>query len=71
MTDHPAKISPIGGKHRSASSLLAEVMNDPKMVKCVVVTLNDAGDFGMAHYEMTRAEMTFAAATLVKWALED
>lgn len=64
------KITPIGGRHRSARSLLAEVMNDPDMVKCVVVTLSEDGDVGVAHFEMTRAEITYAAAVIQRMAFE-
>ena len=33
-----SKVTPIGGVHKSASSLLAEIMNDLDVEKCVVVT---------------------------------
>ena len=65
-----SKITPIGGVHRSARSLLAEVMNDPHMVKCIVITMNEAGDLGWGSFEITRAEMTYAAAFINRMAFD-
>jgi hypothetical protein len=66
-----SKIAPIGGVHRSARSLLAEVMNDPYMVKCIVITMNEAGEIGWGHFETTRAEMTYAAAFINRMAFDE
>lgn len=65
------KIAPIGGTHRSARSLLAEIMNHPNMKRCVVVTIAEDGSLGWGHYEMTGAELTYAAALLNRLAFGD
>ncbi len=64
-------ITPIGGAHRSAKSLLAEVMNDPGLEKCVVMTIDKEGNGGIAQFEMTRAEMCYAAAVIVREAFSE
>ena len=66
-----SKVTPIGGVHRSARSLLAEVMNDPGLAKCVVITLDKDGNIGWGHFEMSRAEMTYAAATINRMAFDE
>ena len=66
-----SKITPIGGKHRSARSLLAEVMNDANVTRCVVVTFDADGNVGWGHYEVSRGEMTYAAALLTRIAFDD
>lgn len=66
-----SKIVPLGGAHRSAKSLLAQVMNDPELDKCVVVTISKNGDIGIAHFEMTRAEMCYAAAVITRHTFGD
>jgi hypothetical protein len=63
-------VVPMGGRHKSASSLLAEIMNDPTLAKVVVFTIDHDGDGLVAHYEMTRAELTFAAARIQRFAFE-
>lgn len=40
------KIVPIGGKHRSARSMLAEVMDDPGLDKCWVISMDKDGNIG-------------------------
>ncbi len=69
--DRSSKIVPLGGKHRSAKSLLAEVMNDPNMEKVVLVTLSADGGIGWAHFEMSRAEMAWAGLVLQRLAFDD
>ena len=58
------KIVPLGGRHMSPGSMLAEIMNDERVEKCVVVTILKDGDIGTAQYEMTVAEMCYAAALI-------
>ncbi len=65
------KVTPIGGRHRSAISLLAEVMNDPDMDRCIVLTFRRGGDIGWGHYEVTQAETTYAAALLNRLAFDE
>lgn len=65
------KIVPIGGAHKSARSLLAEVMNDEGMVKVVLVTLSQDGEAGFAQYGLTRAEMAWAAAVVHRHIFDD
>jgi hypothetical protein len=67
----PNKIVPIGGKHMSAASLLAEIMNDPEVERLVIVTFLTDGDCGTAQFETTRAELCYAAALIQKMAFED
>lgn len=66
-----SNIVPLGGSHRSAKSLLAEVMNDPGLARCVVITFAEDGGVGWGHFEMTRAEMTYAAALINRIAFEE
>jgi hypothetical protein len=66
-----AKIVPLGGHHRSARSMLAEVMNDPNLDRCVVITFGKDDGVGWGHYEVSRAEMTYAAALLQRLAFDD
>lgn len=63
-------VTPIGGTHRSARSLLAEIMSDDEVVKCVVVVIRKDGNIGHAHYEMSRAEMAYAGTLLGHLAFE-
>lgn len=65
------KIVPIGGSHRSAKSMLAEVMNDPDLERCIVVSIGKGGGIGWGHYEMSRAEMTYAAALIQRLAFDE
>lgn len=53
------------------SSLLAEIMADPDVEKCIVVTLLKNGDTGTAHYEMSIADMCYAAALIQRIAFEE
>lgn len=64
-------IVPLGGRHQSARSLLAEIMNDPELEKVVLVAYQRNGDSMVAHYQCTRAELTFAAATIERFAFDD
>jgi hypothetical protein len=60
------KITPIGGQHRSASSLLAEVMNDPSVKKVIVFTLDGAGSLSFGHFDCTHEEIAFASVVLAR-----
>jgi hypothetical protein len=46
--DSGNKITPLGGKHKSASSLLAEIMNDPAAKRVVVFTFDGEGTMRLA-----------------------
>lgn len=48
------KIIPIGGEHRSAPSLLAEIMNDPNLRSVVVVSFLDDGTTAFSHFNVSR-----------------
>jgi len=65
------KVVPLGGKHKSVSSLLAEIISDVEIEKCVIVALRKDGEAWTAHYEMTRADMCYAAALLQRLAFEE
>jgi hypothetical protein len=65
------KIVPIGGRHMSPASMLAEIMNDEMVEKCVVVTILKDGDIGTAQYEMTVSDMCYAAALIQRIAFEE
>ena len=62
------KIVSLGGRHRSAQSLLAEAMNDPGLDHVVIVAFSKDGDYGVSHYEMTRERMCFAAELIKRLA---
>jgi hypothetical protein len=51
MTD--SKVVPLGGKHQSASSLLAEIMNDPTAKRVAVFTFDGEGKMSFAHFDCT------------------
>lgn len=71
MSKDEGKIAPIGGVHRSAKSLLAEAMNSPGLMKAWVVTMDENGDIGLGHYEMTRAETAYIGTLLQRFAFGD
>ena len=56
------KIVPLGGKHRSAKSMLAEIMNDPDMASCVVFTFDGKGNMGFGQFGVSSQEMAFASS---------
>jgi hypothetical protein len=64
------KVIPLGGKHKSASSLLAEIMNDPKVKRVVVFTFDGEGNMSFAHFDCTRSEMAYASVIAAKHAAE-
>ena len=64
------KIVPIGGKHRSASSLLAEVMNDPDVKRVVIFAFDDHGAMSFAHFGCKRSEMAYASVIAAQHAAE-
>lgn len=51
------KITPIGGVHRSARSLLAEIMNDPQLSGVAVFATTTDGCLKTGHFEIKCAEM--------------
>jgi hypothetical protein len=65
-----SKVVPLGGKHKSASSLLAEVMNDPTTKRVVLFTFDGEGNMSFAHFECTRSEMAYASVIAAKHAAE-
>ena len=64
-------VTPLGGRHKSARSLLAEAMNDPDLDQCVIISFSKDGDYGVSHFEMTRERLCFAAELLKRLAFED
>jgi len=58
------KIIPLGGEHRSASSMLAEIMNDPNLRSVVVVSFLEDGTTAFSHFNVSRAEMAYASLLL-------
>ena len=69
MTDDN-KITPLGGKHKSASSLLAEAMNDPNAKRAVVFTFDGEGNMGFGQFGVTRSEMAYASVIAARHAAE-
>ena len=69
MTEN--KIIPLGGKHKSPQSLLAEVMNDPNLTKVAVFTFHKDGSMGQAYIGLSNAEMAFVGAVATRTSLED
>jgi hypothetical protein len=64
------KIVPLGGAHKSAQSLLAEVMNDQNVQRVVLVTFKEDGATGLAHFQCTRQEMAWASLLISNAAIE-
>lgn len=64
------KIVPLGGKHKTVSSLLAEIMNDPDAKKCVIFTFDGEGNMGFSHVDVTRMEMAFASTIAAQYSTE-
>ena len=65
------KVVPLGGVHRSAKSLLAEIMSDETVSHLAIVVIHEDGSAGVAHYEMTVEELCFAAEVLRRRAFGD
>jgi hypothetical protein len=65
-----SKVVPLGGKHKSASSLLAEMMNDRRARGVVVFTFDGEGNMGFAHFECTHSEMAYASVIAANHAAE-
>jgi len=66
-----SKVVPIGGVHKSASSLLAEVMNDPDLDRVLVCGFMKKGEMTFAHYECTLQEFSFASVYLAHRTMRD
>ena len=66
-----SNIVALGGKHKSASSLLAEIMNDQACKRVVLMTFDGDGNAGFAHFECTRQEMAFASLAIAKHAMNE
>lgn len=64
------KIVPLGGKHRSARSLLAEIMNDEDVETVVVYAFSKDGLLKCAQFGMTVRNMAWAAVDLMHWSQE-
>jgi hypothetical protein len=71
-----SKIVPIGGTHSSAHSMLAEVMSDPNVESCVVVTFGprdgSAADVvGWGMFKMSALDLCYAAELVKRLAFDD
>lgn len=66
-----AKIIPLGGKHRSAQSLLAELQANPSITGVAVVTFQGDHDVGYAYYDCSPELLTLAGAILTQRGLAD
>jgi hypothetical protein len=60
------KIVPIGGVHKTASSLLAEIMSDDMVEKVIVLTMDKDRNMKFAHLNFTDEEMSLASIILQK-----
>lgn len=67
----PSIVVPIGGKHKSVKSLLAEIMNDTDVERLVIVTFLKDGECSMAQFETTRADLCYAGALIQRMAFDD
>ena len=65
------KVSPIGGTHRSPQSFFAEFMNDEDIEHCVVVAILKNGKSRIGKFDISRAELAFAALLIQHEALDD
>lgn len=65
-----SKVSPIGGKHQSVSSMLAEAMADPACKRAVICWFDDDGNMSYGHFRLTRKEMAYASVVLAANAVE-
>ena len=65
-----SKIVPLGGKHQSASSLMAVAMNDPNAKHVVIFTIDGEGSMGFSHFGCTRSEMAYASVIAARHAAE-
>lgn len=57
-------VVPIGGRHQSASSLLAELYADTTIEKIVVSFIDKDGECYTQQFGMTVAEMAYAALVI-------
>lgn len=56
-TETTNKIIPLGGEHKSASSMLAEVMNDPELDRVAVFVKTKSGHLKSGHFGMLDYDM--------------
>lgn len=64
-----SKVAPIGGKHQSVSSMLAEAMADPACKRALICWFDDDGNMNYGHFQVTRKEMAYAAAVFANVAV--
>jgi hypothetical protein len=62
-------IVPLRGHHENWRSLMGEIMEDDGVCKLVIVTFKTDGNAAIAHFEMTRAEMAYAALLIQEQAM--
>ena len=65
-----SKVVALGGKHRSAQSLLAEMMVDEEIKSCVVMGFTADNVSRFAHFDVTRQQMAYAACIFQSHAVE-
>lgn len=67
-----SKVVPIGGEHKSAHSLLAEVMSDPTLESVVVITFRKGtDDVGWGVYQMSAPDLCYAAKLIERLAFDE
>jgi hypothetical protein len=66
-----SKVVPIGGSHKSASSLLAEVMTDPNLERVLICGFMKNGEMNFTHFECTLQEFAFASVYLAHRTMRD
>lgn len=64
-----AEILPFGG-HDSVTSLLAETMNDPKIVSVVIFAFDEEGNMKPCWFDATNTDMALIGAFALKKATE-
>jgi len=64
-------IEPLRGSFENWRALLGHIMEDDDVERFVIVTLKKDGTMWTAHFEMTIAEIAYAALLLQKKAMEE
>jgi hypothetical protein len=60
------KVVPLGGKHKSVKSFLAEMMGREDLGAVIVFAFTNDGDMIWGHYEVTRERMAYAGANMLQ-----
>lgn len=64
------KVVALGGKHKSAPSLLSQAMSDETITNVCIVTFHDNSDSEFAHFECTRQQLAYASLVIGRHAVD-